>query len=86
MTNQPLNAVTRIGQLVWELRTTIKKLNRAAESALAHATYDVDLLALHEERIASLQDQMDELVVSLLPEDQRADFWRSVRRIKITGA
>jgi len=86
MTNQPLNAVTRIGQLVWELRTTIKKLNRAAESALAHAIYDIDLLALHEERIASLQDQMDELVVSLLSEDQRVDFWRSVRWIKIMGA
>jgi hypothetical protein len=84
MTNQRLDAVSRIAQLRSELRATIKNFTRVAESALAHSTYDVDMLTLHEQRIGSLQNQLDELIASLLPEDQRADFLRSPRRIRTT--
>jgi uncharacterized coiled-coil protein SlyX len=84
MTNQRLDAVNRIAQLRTELRASIEKFKRVAETALAYSTYDVDTLAVHEERISSLQNQLDELIASLLPEEQRAGFLRRLRRIEVT--
>jgi hypothetical protein len=59
MVNQRLDTAN---QLVSELRKRIKTFARAAESALAQSTYDVKMLALHEQRIAALQDKVDELI------------------------
>jgi len=83
MTHQRLDVVSRITQLRTGLRTSLREFTRVAESALAHATYDVDMLALHEQRISSLQDQLDGLITSLLSEEQRADFLRRLRRVEI---
>jgi hypothetical protein len=80
MVNQRLDTAN---QLVSELRKRIKTFARAAESALAQSTYDVEMLALHEQRIAALQDKVDELITLLLPEDQRTDVLRSGRQIKL---
>jgi hypothetical protein len=64
MVNQRLDTAN---QLVSELRKRIKTFARAAESALAQSTYDVEMLALHEQRIAALQDKVDELIAIVAP-------------------
>ena len=64
MVNQRLDTAN---QLVSELRKRIKTFARAAESALAQSTYDVEMLALHEQRIAALQGTVDELIAIVAP-------------------
>jgi hypothetical protein len=64
MVNQRLDTAN---QLVSELRKRIKTFARAAESALAQSTYDVEMLALHEQRIAALQGKVDELIAIVAP-------------------
>jgi hypothetical protein len=82
MVNQRLDTAN---QLVSELRKRIRTFARAAESALAQSTYDVEMLALHEERIAALQVKVDELITLVLPEDQRTDVLRSVSADQTVG-
>jgi hypothetical protein len=64
MVNQRLDTANH---LVSELRKRIKTFARAAESALAQSTYDVEMLALHEQRIAALQGKVDELIAIVGP-------------------
>jgi uncharacterized coiled-coil protein SlyX len=72
MPDDRLNTVAQIQQLHSELRKAIKKFARVAESALATTTYDVDRLAKHQQQIETIQDQLDDLIDSLLPEERRS--------------
>jgi hypothetical protein len=80
MPDDRLNTVEQIHQLHSELRKAIKKFARVAESALATTTYDVDRLARHQQQIGTIQDQLDDLIDSLLPEERRSTSRGSRRK------